>query len=248
MQLVNPDLRGELIALDGQINTAYAVYEGSERIVKYDAAYSNDRDQALVNYNNLVNHFERRRQDYDKLEISAPISGFVLAPAYSEKTTNEDGRLPQWHGTPLESRNQGALLREGTVVCEIVPDVKKFEAVLAIDQSDLEFIQRDQDVEIWIKQNPLHLYQSKIDLISPVKMKAVPKCLSSRFGVPLVTTAGPNGQDQPQSSTFQVSVPFTDESGLVFSGSSGVAKIRAGKRTVGQRLWRLVCQTFRFEL
>jgi putative peptide zinc metalloprotease protein len=192
-------------------------------------------------------NLEQRKNDWNRLIVRAPTSGFLLRPARIAKDQSDTGSLASWHGTPLEPRNRGAFLDQQTLVAQIVPDIKKMNAVLAIDQSDIEFVRNDQPVKLLVHQTPGKVYESKTTEISPVKMKSVPQSLSSRFGGPLVTTESANG-DEPISTTYMVNVPLEGSELTLLPGCSGVAKIRAGEQTVGRRIWRLVCHTFQFEL
>ena len=136
------------------------------------------------------------------------------------------------------------------MIGQIVPDMRKLTAVLTIDQSEIEFIRRDQQVKLVSWQNQTEILESTTEEISPVKMKVVPHSLSSRYGGGLVTRQNSDGEDEPLSTTYMVNVPLTLESDeiIVSPGSTGIAKIRTGSQTVGARIWRLVCQTFQFEL
>ena len=126
--------------------------------------------------------------------------------------------------------------------------MSQLEAVLAIDQSDIEFVRPDQPVEMLVRQNPLKVFESITDQISPTEMKSTPKSLSSRFGGEIVTSAGPDGADIPQSTKYRVTVRLANPDGIILPGSSGVAKIRTGSQTLAKRAWRLFSQTFQFEL
>jgi putative peptide zinc metalloprotease protein len=72
--------------------------------------------------------------------------------------------------------------------------------------------------------------------------------LSSRFGGDIVSATDADGNDVPQSTKFLVTVPLANPDQLIVPNSTGVAKIRSGSQTVGQRLWRLFQRTFQFEL
>ena len=47
---------------------------------------------------------------------------------------------------------------------------------------------------------------------------------------------------------YEVSVPLDDDAGELRIGGSGRGKIHVGRKTIGQRVWRYVCQTVRFEM
>ena len=209
---------------------------------------ANEIDGAVVELKAAKTKLIQRNKDLDRLVVRSPIEGLLLAPPIVPQEKTETGQLSGWHGTPLEQRNVGAKLQQKTLVAQIVPDPSRLEAVLAIDQSDIEFIRAEQSVELFVNQLPVDEFESETVEISPVKMKYVPPALSSRSGGDLVATVNDDGQDVPQSTTYQVSVPFDDPDMVVLTGSTGKAKIFTGTQTVGRRLWRLACKTFQFDL
>jgi hypothetical protein len=79
-------------------------------------------------------------------------------------------------------------------------------------------------------------------------MSDVPKCLSSQCGGSLATIPDADGNLQPREPTYQVTVPLAATADEIAPGATGFARIRVGSRSVGSRIWRLVCQTLRFEL
>ncbi len=193
-------------------------------------------------------NLEKRKMDVQRLVIRSPINGYFLGPARIEKKKSDSGELAFWHGSPLDSKNLGSYLEQQTLVGQVVPDLTKMEAVLAIDQADIEFIRRDQAVELLIFQLPSKTHHSITAAISPSQMKSVPKALSSRHGGDIVAIPDEEGVDVPQSTKYLVNVPLVNTDKLIVGGGTGVAKIRTGSQTVGQRLWRLLNRTFQFEL
>ena len=160
----------------------------------------------------------------------------------------ENGPLQSWYGHPIEPRNQGAYLSEGTIVCQVAPENQTLEITLAIDQADIEFVTAGNPVELLVSQQAGNLYQSKVDFISPIAMEHVPPALSSLNGGPIAATRGPRGLDVAQSPTYQVKVLLNQPDGVIPVGSTGTARVRTGYQTLGSRIWRLACATFRFDL
>ena len=78
-------------------------------------------------------------------------------------------------------------------------------------------------------------------------MESVPKALSNQFGGRVYTTKGPDGEERPENTTYQVSVPIQGAQSLL-NGATGKAKVHVGYQTIGEKLWRVACRTFRFEL
>ena len=59
------------------------------------------------------------------------------------------------------------------------------EAIIAIDQGDIEFVRADQQVALFVNQLPNEPFESRTTALAPIRMQHVPKSLSSRFGGPL---------------------------------------------------------------
>jgi putative peptide zinc metalloprotease protein len=247
LQVKNDNLLFAIADLESQVEDARIQYKNAVYLAQHEPKKAKEINPARVAYESLRDQLEQKKLELKKLTISAPAGGIVLQPPRVPPAPKDSGEPDVWHGTPLEKRNKGAFLPEGTLVCEIVEAGGKSEAILAIDQTDIEFIRSGQAVEYLIKQHPQQTFHSNIEKISPVEMKNVPRALASRFGGGLVTSQSEQGKEKPVSTTYRVSVPIeTDVE--VLPGATGVAKIRAGNRTIGQRLLRVACETFRFHL
>jgi hypothetical protein len=79
-------------------------------------------------------------------------------------------------------------------------------------------------------------------------MKIMPQSLSSKSGGALVTRMDQSGQERPESTTYQGSASIDVEDGLLLVGATGTARIHTGYRTVAQRAWRYLCQTFKLSV
>ena len=250
VKLDNRELDLQITKLEGDVRLA------KTRLDTWKSASLQDRtgeaaDEAAVAFAELKSaqsDLQQRQQDLGMMTIKSPIAGQLIPPAYTSKSESENGVLPSWHGYPTDARNVGCYLQQGTLVGRLVPDCVSLEAMLTIDQNDIEFVQSGQEVELFPSATPGVTHEAQIDTISTTKMKSVPRALSSRFGGALVAIQSADGEDIPQSSTFQVSVPFECLDERLADGTTGFAKVRAGSQTVGQRLMRLAQKTFRFDL
>ena len=121
---------------------------------------------------------------------------------------------------------------------------------MAIDQSDIEFVTTGNQVQLLLSQNPNgQLLESEIDVISTTEMESVPKALNSQYGGTIQTKPSAEQQSTPISAMYQVKVPLGNlNNQVVTAGSVGYARIRTGNQTVGNRIWRFFCKTFRFDL
>ena len=96
----------------------------------------------------LRDQLSQREEDRKRLELVAPANGTVLpAPDVPSRPERDRGDLAKWSGSPLEKKNLGAYLAPPAVYCQI-GDPHRWEAILAIDQDDIEFLHPDQSVAI----------------------------------------------------------------------------------------------------
>ena len=248
IRLKSQALEVQLASLQTGLDTAKVRLENIEKDASRAGSQSQGLESAKVAVAAARTVFNRRQLDKDRLIVRTPASGYFLAPPIVEPSDKDGATLDKWNGTPLESRNIGATLIQSTFVGQVVEDMKQLEAVLAIDQADIEFVRTDQPVKMLIDQIPATIFESKTEQISPTEMKSTPKSLSSKFGGDIVTSMNEKGEDAPTSTKYLVNVPLSNPEELILPGSSGRAKIRTGSQTVGQRIWRLASRTFQFEL
>jgi hypothetical protein len=121
------------------------------------------------------------------------------------------------------------------------------EAVLVVDQADIEFVHEGDQVELKLDHLPHETFYGTIAEIARQDLKISPRQLSNKAGGELATKTDAAGIERPQSTSYQalvrIEAPYQD----VPIGIRGRAKIHAGTQTLGQRLWRFLCTTFRFE-
>jgi putative peptide zinc metalloprotease protein len=159
----------------------------------------------------------------------------------------DPSRLATWHGSPFDAWNQGCLLQPGTLVCEI-GDPRRLEAVLVIDQGDMDFVARGQMVEVKLDELPHDVLAGRIAEISRNELVAAPASMSNKAGGELATTTDELGRERPQSASYQARVPLDDTAGVLQLGLRGRAKVHVGYRTLAGRLWRYAARTFRFSM
>jgi putative peptide zinc metalloprotease protein len=195
----------------------------------------------------LNKQIARLEEDLARLVIRAPIAGIVVPPPSREQPERSRLQLASWAGRPLDNRNVGAFLEASTLVCRVAQP-GKFEAILAIDQAELDFVRAGQAVDLLLASRPGERWPGQIDHVAEQNMEAAPTRMAARTGGQLATRADPSGIERPLSVVYQASVPLDDESGQIIVGASGLARIHAGYQPLGQRFWRAACRTFHFEM
>ena len=248
LKLGSQHLQVQLAGMKSDVDSAKVRLASVQNSSGRDKRMAQGVQAATVAYQASLSVYQKRQLDLDRLLVRAPASGFFLAAPKIDAPPAGDSNLNDWYGSPLDQQNLGAYLQESTFVGQVLGNIEQLEAVLAIDQSDIEFVKPSQRVELLIRQVPLKVFESETETISPSEMKSTPKSLSSKYGGDIVTTTNQSGDDVPQSTKYLVNVNLDNPDGLILPGSSGKAKIRTGSQTVGQRIWRLFSHTFQFEL
>ncbi len=204
--------------------------------------------QLLESLAALKEQLRQKQLDVERLTLTAPEDGSVIPPPDQAGDENKaEGQLPNWSGTPLERRNLGAHLSDSVLFCQI-GDPKRLEAVLVVEQDDVEFV-RDQDsVSILLDEIPGSTFKSHIIEIANNDMKVTPRQLTQKNGGDVVTR-GDKGGDRPLNTSYQARAPLDDADGLLRVGLRGQAKIYASRwQTLGHRFWRYIARTFNFKL
>ena len=195
----------------------------------------------------LDRQIARLQVDLAKLTIRAPAAGVIVPPPARSDRSPAKLKLASWTGRPLEARNVGAYLETSTLVCRIARP-SQFEAILAIGQEELDFVQPGQRVDLLLNSAPGERRSGTIDRLAEENMQAAPARLSEQAGGGLATHSGADGIERPRSVVYQASVPLDDDSGCIVAGTTGSARVHAGSQPLWQRLWRSACRTFRFEM
>jgi len=238
-------LRGELSVLQEEI--AYLNFERNQTRGDDARRANNELLAARERMSSALERLDQQQGDLARLTLTAPRGGYVFPPPFRSGQATVEGLLPTWSGTPLQKKNRGAMLQTSELFCQI-GDPTEMEAVLAIDQSDRNFVAQDQAVEIIINHLPDKIFESTIEQIATTEMTEPPQRLTERAGGELLTQTDPTGREQLMSTTYQARVLLNDPEHLLRVGLRGQAKIHTAPRTLGSRLWRLITETFNFKL
>jgi putative peptide zinc metalloprotease protein len=140
------------------------------------------------------------------------------------------------------------MLTADDVICEIgMPDA--FEAVLIIDQGDVQLVRVGQAVDMKLDSRRLETFSGMITEKSNEPLASASLSMSSQTGGDLQTEIDPTtGQIKPRNVSYQARVPL--EMGDIPNrpGYRGSAKVHVDPMSLGSRLWRVIAKTFNFEL
>lgn len=247
--LDNLDLRIKHRKADGEFEVALMRYNELKNSMNYD-------DQARVQFEtqkeiaqaklNIVREIDEQMK---MLEVKAKADGIIM-PAPSKpmpKEAQAGEQLPGWSGSPFEERNENAFFDKSDLLC-LVGNPEEMDAVLVIDQHDIDLIDVDMEADIKIESARLETFRGKIEKISEMNMETSPENLALQSGGRLDTEMDATGRLRPISTSYQARVPLVDVNVALRSGYRGQAKIYIGWKSLGWRLYRFVAKTFRFDM
>ena len=246
-QLANLDVKLALANLVGERDQNQAQLEGLERRMARDPQTASLQlqplEEALAALNKQIND---RQIDLMRLTLVSPVAGTVLPPP-ELPVKNADKQLAHWSGTPLAPKNRSAYMEEGVLFC-MVGDPQKMEALLVVDQEDIEYLKLEQLVDIKLDELPGETLHGRIAEIAAEPLTVSPRSLSNKAGGELATKTDEGGVERPLNTSYQVRVPIDDPEGLLRISLRGRGRVHTVAQTLGHRLWRYVTQTFNFRL
>lgn len=247
-RLSNLDLEVEVARYQGQLEQFDEELRGLERMRHSDAATASVQiDSVKKTRAATAQMLVEKRQDLEQLVLKAERAGTVLPAPEKPHRPDPNQQLVGWTGSALAQENRGAFLADGELFC-LIGEPTKMEALLVIDQADRVFISEGQKVELQLEEQPFEPLWSTLEQISTRPLTESPRHLSNKAGGQLPTETDPSGIERPMSTSYPARVFLDNPDGLLRIGLTGQAKVHAGYRTLGQRLWRFVTQTFNFKL
>ncbi len=247
VSLDSVDIRLNIEKLEGERATLFAQLQSLRRREFIDPEAGREVTSVEKAIESADDQLAKLRLDRERLIVRAPASGVIISPPRRDAPAPDADILPEWSGKPLDVANVGATYGDDVMVCR-VGDPHQLEAILAIDQTEVEYLLEEQRVELFFHHLPSRYFISSVKRISQVKMEAAPESMSAKKGGSLATATSRQGYEKPLGVMYQAAAPVNDPRGEFFIGATGYAKVYVGNRTLGQRLWRYLCHTFNFEM
>ncbi|MDA1161559.1 MAG: HlyD family efflux transporter periplasmic adaptor subunit [Planctomycetota bacterium] len=246
-QLENPLLARTIVRLEGEVALLQQQLDNlaSRRLRDGDevAPLIPGTQERLQERKDELQH---RHADRDRLTLRAPAAGLVIHPPARPRPVEQlssTGELPRWSGTPLDESNRGTWLDVGTEFCQIAAS-NRFEAVIAIDQSDVEFITDGQSVELRIDHVPGEILTGQIVDIAEIDLDVAPRELVEHDEFP--TRLDSDGIPRPVTTAYQARVRLDPATSKLSVRGTGLAKIHTSPQSAGRRLLRFFQRSFRF--
>ncbi|MGV3485892.1 MAG: hemolysin D [Planctomycetaceae bacterium] len=245
--LKNPDLEIRLVELEGEQREAEVRMRNLSLRSRADEAIKAQLETQQELIQSIEHMKQKTSEELDRLVVRAKREGVVMPPPDKQPQPDDDGRLPGWTGSPLEESNRGALLTAEDLICEI-GSARELEAVLVVDQGDVQLVDVGQEVDLKLDAQRMGSFRGKIVEKSQAELKNTSSSMASQSGGDLQTEIDPTtGQVKPRSVSYQARVPIDGVDVPLRPGYRGSAKVHVQPMSLGQRLWRIVAQTFNFE-
>ncbi len=248
-RLSNADLDLELTRLRGELAVRQSELEslkrrGAQQANRGVRDAGSQIPAAKKTLADVQQRLQKRVDEQDRLTLRAPVAGSVVPPSRRHSPTGPD-ELDWWSGQPLDPENRGAYLTDGTLFC-LVGDRQALEALLVIDQTEVELVATGQRVRVQVDQLPGRYLDGRIAEMSQVDLDSVPPELAASGMLPIRSSE--EGGRQLVGIFYQAKVSLTDYPPELLPGATGRARIRVAHRSLGRRILRYLSDTFRFRL
>lgn len=241
--LENIDLLTERERLTSAVREEQKHLESMERQRFVDPAVELQMPAVAERLKDLESQLEQSRAEFDRLTIKSPAAGTILPPLPQNSPASSQ-ELPDWSGTPLDEENLGAYLDRGTLFCTI-GDPNRVEAVLLIDQADVEFVAPGQSVTILTgtSEQPI---RGVITEMAEENLQTIPARLAQQLKLP-VRTADQNSA-RPIDAIYLARVTLEETDSRLVIGASGEAAISVAPLPLATRIRRYLERTFRVRM
>lgn len=248
-ELDSLDLRLRQAQAEGEYSMAYERYRILEDQLNVDEqarAQFSTQGEIVRSKEEIV---QRIRERIGLLTITSKADGVILEPPSKPvpKQAEAEEQLPTWSGSPFAEKNREAVFNESDLLC-IIGDPQAWNAVLVVDQHDINLVKEGVEADIMIDSARLATFSGKIEKISEMEMKVSPENLSLQAGGRLDTQMDSSGRLRPISTSYQARIPLENIDVPLRSGYRGQAKIYVGWKPLGWRIYRFLARTFKFDM
>jgi putative peptide zinc metalloprotease protein len=244
-QLQDEILRREILRLSGEEKVAQIrVQNLTSRLVEEPdaAAQLQVAEEMLAD---VREQLRQRKQDEKALTLFAPGAGVVMEPPEVPARNTDEQNLPTWTGTPLEAENSHCYLERGTLFC-LVGDPAKQEAMVFVDETDVQYVRLGQSVRLQLTMHPGAVLTGRVVEIAERNIANVPRELVA--DQELASRVDDSGARRPMRTTYSVRVALDEHELHVLGGARGRAKIAVAPQPLAQRAIRALRRTLTVEL
>jgi len=239
-RLEDPELRMKVIRLSGQLNRMRVRVSNLESRAVTDAEALAQLPATREMVADLQQQLAQRLREEQALTLKAPIDGTVIPPPAISPTVHNHQELRRWIGTPLEPRNLGCTLQRGTFLC-LVGNPRDHEAVVFVDESDIEWVRVGQQVRMQFDVAPGIVLHGTIHEIAEKDTQVVPRELAA--GREIANQLDATGVRRPLQTSYQAHVRLDASHRSLLIGARGQARIVVDPQPLSRRLYRLIRRT-----
>jgi putative peptide zinc metalloprotease protein len=238
-RLEEPRLKVTLTQWEGDLNQKRMQLEHLERRRVNEPNVAQNIPSAREAVRDLEQQLAQRQRDAERLVLRSPCAGTVLPAPHSRNITTP-GSLPTWTGSPLEERNRGSYLREGTTLC-LIGSPHSRAAVLLVNQDDINLVRVGQRVRTLWNELSGDILEGEIVELAALELDTLSSEAIVRLHLPArPTTSGV----RPIGTWYQARVKLDETDAPLLRGSAGTAKIVVEPQSLLSRFARWFTQTF----
>ncbi|TVS10101.1 MAG: HlyD family efflux transporter periplasmic adaptor subunit, partial [Planctomycetaceae bacterium] len=198
--LVNLDLQRKVVELDSQRKLQRLHLANLRARQGEDPAAATQIPAATADLEDLENRFRQVQQDAERLVLRAPTAGIVIPPPQQLPSFYRPGVLHGTRSTPLDARAQGSYLEVGSLLC-LVGDPSELEALVVIDQSQIQFVHPGQRVRLQLDASPSRILRGRIVEFARLDLKVAPRELAEQSD--LLVHFDREGIPRPAATSYQ---------------------------------------------
>jgi len=243
--------RGSAVAVlrDSNMQRQRIEYEGAVkfhevRVRVLELRRDDDTIASLPESRALLESARTRREDFDRelrrLTVTAPVAGTLLPPR-ARSYSGEDNALSQWTGYPLDERNRGALIAQGTLL-GLLRESAECELLVQINAQDAALLQGSQVAEFQATGDFGVTWSGTVTRVAPLFDEDAP----AELIVAGLTLPPSLKKPDPSARQWQAAVKLfvpEDLNGPVLY-STGFVRVQVEPASIASRLWRYLRTTF----
>lgn len=166
------------------------------RVRAYELDRTGTQSALLPEARKMLDSALRRADQFEtelkRLVTTSPTNG-VLMPPRATLLSEDETSLSKWHGCPLDPRNHGALIEEGTLL-GTVSDPAAVELILPVNSQERQLLREGQLVELQPTGNPQLTFSGTILQMPTLESTEIPQELTAAGLAPPLYAAKP-GED-----------------------------------------------------
>lgn len=163
-RLANLDLQLEVARLQARRDSQQVLRDSLEKRREFDAEAARAFHEAEDVLVSLDRQIELLREDEAALTVTTPRSGRVLPapPVISDAQDGDDRpRAMSW----LDREHRGNTVPKGTLLC-LVGETDRLQAVLRVDEQDVEQIAVGQTVRLRMNALPIQVFRGRVSAVA----------------------------------------------------------------------------------